>query len=134
MSVYKEIRTEFRNRESLLAAFKELGIPVETSPGNTIGLYGYHNDLRPEKASVVVRRQHVGSASNDLGFAWDAENNVFKAIISEYDTHAGGRDIVNRLKQPYAKQEINRQAKARGYMVHEIKDASGAIRLTLRAR
>jgi hypothetical protein len=48
-------------------------------------VHGYQGDRRSETAALVVRRQHIGSGSNDLGFARTAEG--YHPIISQYDTH-----------------------------------------------
>ncbi len=72
----------FKDRRLLLAALADLGY-ADVETGEALPLYGYQGDQRPETAEIVVRRQHVGSASNDLGFARIAEG--FAPIVSEYD-------------------------------------------------
>ena len=72
----------FKNRESLLAALADCGY-IRVEEGTALPLYGYHGDRRAETAELVVRRQHIGSASNDLGFTLTPQG--FVPIISEYD-------------------------------------------------
>ena len=83
----------FSNRELLLAALADLGY-TEVEEGEALALYGYLGDRRPETAALVVRRRHLGRASNDLGFARTADGYV--PIISEYDQRVlrGGRFLV----------------------------------------
>ena len=58
----------FRDRELLLAALAEVGF-AQVEEGEDLPLFGYHGDRRVETAALVVRRQHIGRWSNDLGFA-----------------------------------------------------------------
>jgi hypothetical protein len=94
----------FRDRQLLLAALAELGYP-QVEEGEDLPLYGYRGDRRPETAALVVRRQHLGSASNDLGFARTADGYV--PIISEFDqrTLLGGR-FLPRLRVAYAERVV----------------------------
>ncbi|HEX5502464.1 MAG TPA: hypothetical protein VFW96_07555 [Thermomicrobiales bacterium] len=80
----------FKDRGLLLAALAALGYR-EVEEGAALPLYGYHGDPRPETAALVVRRQHVGRLSNDVGFARTPAGYV--PILSEYDqrTLRGGR-------------------------------------------
>lgn len=72
----------FPNRQLLFAALATLGYG-EVEEGEALPLSGYRGDVRPETAALVVRRRHLGPASNDLGFARTATG--YTPIISEYD-------------------------------------------------
>ena len=72
----------FKNRECLLAALAECGY-AKVEEGESLSLYGYQSDLRPETAQIVVRRNCIGSASNDLGF--QKTDGGYVPVISEYD-------------------------------------------------
>ena len=79
----------FKDRRLLLAALADLDY-AEVEEGEALPLYGYQGDRRPETAELVVRRQHLGPASNDVGFARTPAGYV--PIVSEYDQrvlHAG---------------------------------------------
>ena len=76
------IDAAFKNRESLLQALAECGYKV-VEEGESLSLYGYQGDRRPETAQIVVRRKFIGSASNDLGF--QKTDAGFVPVISEYD-------------------------------------------------
>ena len=83
MSAYKKFTDiQFRDLGLLKAALGDLGYPV-VEEGQRLPLYGYRGDLRPERAELVVRRQHLTSASNDLGF--QRTDTGYVPIISEYD-------------------------------------------------
>ena len=100
----------YPDRQLLVAALAVLGY-AEVEEGEALPLYGYEGDRRPETAEIVVRRRHIGRASNDLGFARTAQGYI--PIISEYDqqTLLGGQFLV-RLRTAYSElvvEEVNRR-------------------------
>jgi hypothetical protein len=77
----------FKSRELLLKALAELGYPeTKIEEGEALHLNGYRGDRRGETAEIVIRREHLTSASNDLGFRRTDAGYV--VVISEYDTRA----------------------------------------------
>jgi len=89
----------FKDRRLLLAALLHLGIP-QVEEGEALSLFGYQSGRRPETAEIVVRRHHLGSASNDLGFARTQAGYV--PIVSEYDHRAlQGGLLLPRLRTAY---------------------------------
>jgi hypothetical protein len=68
LSKYEETATEVRQPAHLIAALKELGFRSEFHPAGD-NLVGYEGRERPERAQIVVRRDQIGAASNDIGFA-----------------------------------------------------------------
>ena len=95
----------FRDRRLLLAALADVGY-AEVEEGEALPLYGYQGDRRPETAQLVVRRRHLGLASNDLGFACTPRGYV--PILSEYDQRVlhGGRLLV-KLRTAYGERVVN---------------------------
>ena len=73
--------------------------------GHALPLYGYEGHRRDETAELVIRRQHLGPASNDLGFRHTAKGYV--PVISEFDqrTLLGGRFLV-RLRTAYSERAV----------------------------
>lgn len=94
----------FTDRRLLLAALADLGYP-EVEEGEALPLSGYQGDRRPETAELVVRRRHLGAASNDLGFARTPQG--YLPIISDFDqrTLQGGQFLV-RLRTAYSEQVV----------------------------
>lgn len=133
MSKYKRIETQFKDRECLLSALKDAGIPFEMAPkGKPLHLYGYQGDRRKETADFVVRRSHIGSASNDLGYVWDAESGAYTAIVSDYDTRCRATtEIRRRVKQQYAVNKVVKEARRKGMRVAQRREQNGQIRLVL---
>jgi hypothetical protein len=93
-----------KDRRLLLAALADLGY-TDVEEGEALPLYGYQGDRRPETAEIVVRRRHLGSASNDVGFARTPAGYV--PIVSDYDqrTLHGGRFLVE-LRTAYSERVI----------------------------
>ena len=94
----------FRDRRLLLESLAELGFSC-IEEGDALPLYGYAGDRRPETAALVVRREHISSASNDLGFGRTADG--YYPIISDYDgrTLLEGR-FLPRLRVAYAERVV----------------------------
>lgn len=72
----------FKDRDCLIQALAECGYPV-FEEGEALSLFGYQGDRRAETAQIVVRRNFIGSASNDLGF--QKTDAGYLPVISEYD-------------------------------------------------
>lgn len=129
MSAYTEVETEFRDFEALKLALQDLKYAFEE--GEALAMYGYQGDKRRQTAEIVIRRQRVGPASNDVGFTLQP-NGSYKLIVSEYDEDTNfDETIQNKLKQRYSYHAVVRQAKAKGYQVSESKE-KGKIKLVLR--
>ncbi len=94
----------FKDRRLLLAALADLG-NTTVEEGEALPLFGYQGDRRPETAEIVVRRQHVGAASNDLGFARTEQGYI--PIVSEYDqrTLHQGQFLV-KLRTAYSERVV----------------------------
>jgi hypothetical protein len=159
MSAYMKLLTPMTDEESLLLALADLGFDrskVEVH-ANAVPLVGYQDDRREQTANVIIRRKHVGSASNDMGFLDSATG--YQALISDYDRSHYGTNWLAELNQHYgthfsAKQErmaaeerarlelerqrlveaqrsaIHERAKKAGYQVKEARDGD-VIRLVL---
>ena len=118
-----------KDRRLLLAALADLGYP-EVEEGEALPLYGYEGDRRPETAEIVVRRKHLGSASNDLGFARTPAGYV--PIVSEYDLRVlhGGQLLV-KLRTAYSEhvvEEVRRRLHGTARRTVE----GGVVRITVR--
>lgn len=94
----------FKDRRLLLAALADLGY-VDVEEGESLPLFGYRGDLRPETAALVIRRQHLDAASNDLGFGRTPHG--YSPIVSEYDARVlhGGRFLA-ALRTAYSERVV----------------------------
>jgi hypothetical protein len=115
MSKYEELATVLTEEQYLVEALEQLGYKPEVHKGGA-ALCGYLGDERPEKAHVIVRRQQLNSASNDIGFARDAQGQ-FSAVVSDYDRGIGfDQGWVGRVAQVYKECQTMAVAKSRGYV------------------
>ena len=133
MSHFVECQTEYRDPLALVAALVECGLEqsqIEIHQ-DAVPLYGYKGDVRPQKAHVVIRRQHVGQAANDVGWERQADG-TYRAWISEYDRrHRFNDKMCNRVKQEYAYQVIARQQRARGRTVTRERLPNGELEVVI---
>ena len=137
MSAYHEYEVAFTDLKALLKAlqamksrngaqFTEAMIEVHEEPAN---LHGFRGDVRPQKANVIIRRQNVGAAANDIGFEKRADGK-YVAHVSSYDSSYYNAEWMNRLKQEYAFASVEAKAKANGYTVQRT-EAKGKIQAKL---
>jgi len=134
MSHYTEIQTEFRDLECLLQALADIGITNVQTHEEPQQLRGYHNDLRQDKAHVIVPQSEVnaklsGGASNDLGFV--KKDGSYQAIVSDYDRNRWWDKKQGQLKQSYNLRKIKKEARRSGKTLSESKLEDGTIKLTL---
>lgn len=134
MSHYVECCPGFKDREALVEALVAVGFDrsqIELHQ-DAVALYGYRGDERPQRAHIVIRREHVGQAANDVG--WERlPDGTYRAWISEYDQrHRFIEAMQNRIKQEYAVAALSRQARSVGRTVERCPRADGAIELRIR--
>jgi hypothetical protein len=116
MSAYAPVKTEFNDKECLLAALADnevrsyKNVEVHEKPVN---LVGYHGDMRQQVAEIVIRRKEIGSASNDIGFA-QGEDGTYTAIISDYDSHQHNGKWMTAVKASYATKRFEKTAQGMG--------------------
>jgi len=109
MSHYTVIQTQVREVPALVAALQAMGYKNVEVHEQAQPLYGYQGDRRPESAEVIIRRQYVGGAANDVGFKRQASGE-FQAIISEFDRRAHcPPSWLQRLNYEYARNLIEDQ-------------------------
>ena len=101
MSAYITLMTPMVDQDCLLSALSDLGfdhskLEVHETP---VSLVGYQGDRRTQTANIVIRRQHVGSASNDVGFLQTPTG--YQAHVSGYDHPRYGAGWLIQLKDRY---------------------------------
>jgi hypothetical protein len=134
MSHYSEIMIELTDEGCLVAALNRLGFKGKVEVHKEAqALYGYQGDVRAQKGHIIILRQHVGQAANDLGFERQADGN-YRVWVSDYDRKYNKYDDswMGRLKQAYGVEKARAEAKKKGYRVSEQKLDDGRIRLVCR--
>lgn len=129
MSHYVECKPGFKDQRALTEALIAVGFDrsqIETHE-EAVALYGYRGDTRPQRAHIIIRRQHVGQAANDVG--WEhLPDGTYRAWISEYDSrHRFNAEMQNRIKQEYAYHAVARQQQALGRSVQRRELENGEI-------
>jgi hypothetical protein len=134
MSHYVECTPGFKDREALIEALVAVGFDRSQFEvhEDAVVLYGYLGDERPQRAHIVIRREHVGSAANDVG--WERlQDGSYRAWISEYDQrHRFNETLQNRIKQEYSVAAVTRQARALGRTVERCQRQDGTVELRIR--
>ena len=133
MSHYVECNPGFKDQHALIEALVAVGFErnqIEVHE-ETVPLYGYQGDERPQRAHIAIRRQHVGSGANDVG--WERmPDGTFRAWISEYDSrHRFNPEVQARIKQEYAYHAVSRQQRAMGRTVERRMLANGEIEILI---
>jgi hypothetical protein len=128
MSKYGQTTTAIRDVNELVDALCDTGkwtrnqIEVTESPCH---LYGYHGDVRSETAEVIIRRKHIGSLSNDIGFKRNADG-TFGAIVSDYDRSIGyGNGWLKKVEVNYADRHTRNMAAKQGFKFSGVKTVNG---------
>lgn len=136
MSHYNGFETTITDQEALVRALcrcskRESGKVFDKSMvevhKDAVHLYGYHGDRREQTAHVIIRRNHVGSAANDIGFV--KEDGKFQAIISDYDSGYYDQGWLTKLFTYYNVECSKMAYEAKGIEYTEDRDEAGRIRL-----
>lgn len=114
MSKYHEYQCEFKDEESLVAGLKDMGYPIVEVHDVAQNLVGYHGDKRAEKANVIVRRQYISSAANDLGFIKKPDGS-YSAIVSAFDSGKHNAGWFVNLKKAYGENAAIKVAAKNGF-------------------
>lgn len=134
MSKYREIKTQFKDTELLLAALKAAGVTAEYHPAG-IELNGYAGQRRT--AHVVVRKQTLRDMGiysfGDMG--WRREKD---GLVHVYDANTDlpqlpTQAMLGRVRQQYARSFVQREATRRGMRMTETRDEQGNIHIQLRS-
>jgi methyltransferase-like protein len=135
MSHYNDFETEMKDKDALIRALcrcknrhnqsiQREWIETHNNPDN---LFGYLDDQRSQKANIIIRRQHVGPSSNDLGFV--QTDTGYKAIISDYDSHYYNPQWIGKLTTYYNIEKSKMELEAKGIAYTEVLDEIGRIQL-----
>ncbi len=132
MSHYTTLKTKLIETGALIKALSDVGFSSVEIHDKAQHLYGYQGDERRQTAEVIVRREFVGHASNDIGFKRN-EDGVFDAIISGYDRSKFDDKWLRSLMHRYAYHAARDRLQQQGFdVVSEEKNADGQVHLVLR--
>ena len=138
MSAYTEVQTQIKDQEALLEALQSVNnrlgrnwtledIEVHETPQP---LFDYMGKRRPQVANVIIRRDKVGGAANDIGFE-RAQDGTFRVHVSEYDSTWYGEKWQQEVNVEYGTKFVERAAKKNGYRMKKEVQADGSVKLSL---
>lgn len=133
MSHYVECKTKMTDTAALVDALVAMGYAREHIELHEVpqSLYGYENRARPERANIIIRRQYVGNAANDIGWQRAADGTL-QAFISEFDGRHNFTPMRQaQLAQEYSAAVVCRQARASGRTVQRTVLPDGRIQLAI---
>ncbi len=133
MSKYNTIKTEYKDRDCLVEALGDMGyktVEVHEVPQN---LFGYHGDLRQQKAHIIVRRQYIDRSANDLGFLRNADGS-YSQIVSDYDQGKHNAKWNVGLKIAYGERGAMKVAATKGFKYLGKKIENGKIQYKFQDR
>jgi len=112
MSAYIKLMTPMTDEQCLVAALTDVGFDrTKLEIHETqVNLEGYRGDQRDQTAHVVIRKQYVGVASNDIGFLRTATG--YQAIVSAYDRGHYGTNWLSQVNVRYNEHFAAKQERA----------------------
>jgi hypothetical protein len=122
MSAYLTLLTPMTDQECLLSTLNDLGfdqskVEIHATP---VQLVGYAGDRRAQTAHVVIRKQHVGTCSNDVGFLATATG--YQALVSGYDHPRFGTQWIAQLNQRYQVHESAKKERLAAEELHRLEE------------
>lgn len=137
MSEYRKSTTNCKDKECLIDALVEMGYKREHIETHDVAqqLFDFrgnktrYTDASGDKANIIVRRQHVGGAANDLGFKFNTETGTYDAIISAYDSGKHNAKWLAGLKTNYSEKNLIKTAKKQGFKYLGKKVVEGKVQI-----
>jgi hypothetical protein len=123
LSEYRKNKTKCNDKDVLIDALVEMGYKREHIEYHEVPqqLFDWHGrpthylDKSGDKANIIVRRQHVGGAANDLGFKLDPVTKCYDAIISQYDSGKHNTKWLAGLKTSYSDGRVKKELAKNGF-------------------
>lgn len=142
MSHFTEIKVNFlqKNEKQLVAAletiFGEGNVEVHDDGASLVGYTGDNRSTlsksNPNYAPpchLIIRRKHVGGASNDIGYQ-RTEDGKYVSYISDYDKGSNfSAAKQNKVLQEYTAKVTEKQLKSQGYAMKREVQKDGTIKL-----
>lgn len=137
MSEYRKNTTRCKDRDCLIEALIEMGYRREHIEVHDIAqqLYDFqgrkthYTDSSGDRANVIIRRNHVGGAANDLGFKLNSETGTYDALISDYDSGKHNLKWLAGLKVSYSEQNLIKTGRNQGLKYLGKKVVGGRVQL-----
>lgn len=132
MSHHTTLETRLVSTQYLVLALNDMGLTEVEVHDEAQPLAGWGGAGNSLPAHVIVRREHLDGASNDLGFYKNADG-TFDALVYQSDQAAYGVAWLGRLTQRYAYRVARDLLAEQDFsLVEEEADEHGTVHLTLR--
>ncbi len=131
MSHYTVMKTQFVAVVALVKALADVGFTAVEVHAQPQPLLDWHGKPRPQTAEVIIRRQYIGKASNDIGFCRQPDE-TFQAIISEFDRRRYSESWLASLARRYAYHATLATLVEQGFDLVGATEDQEQIHLTLR--
>jgi hypothetical protein len=132
VSHYSTISTRFASADALVKALADMGFAEVEVHSTPQPLEGFMGMARRQRAELIIRRRHLDTASNDIGFARGPDG-CFEAIVSDFDMRKYGLPWLQKLSQRYAYHAVREALGAQNFeLVSEEIEKEGAVRMVLR--
>jgi hypothetical protein len=95
----------FKDEGILIKTLKDMGYNPEVC-SEAKHLRGYQGDKRSQKANIIIPRDQVGRASNDVGF--ERVDGGFILHASEFDYNWRTGEKIKALKMTYAENKLKK--------------------------
>jgi hypothetical protein len=128
LSAYHYQKTCYKDRDALVEALGEMGYKIVEVHDDAQNLVGYQGDTRAQKANIIVRRQYISGAANDLGFV-KQDDGTYSAIVSAYDSSRHNAAWMVKLKVAYTEKCDMKTARKNGLHFLGREVVNGKVRL-----
>ena len=123
MSHFSSIKTKIRNKESLKAALKDLGVDWKNGPAIVRGYQG-----KTHQADLVVEQ----SNDYDFGFSWNGSEYDLVADLQYWQQPLTVEGFLRQVTQRYAYHTVVNETANQGFTITEQeKNQDGSIRLVV---
>lgn len=139
MSHYMKVSTKISRKSCLIKAlqamgFKEHQLEYSETP---VKLKGYQGDIREQYANLRIKgsgwganNNHVGGASNDLGFE-KMKDGTYAFHVSDYDSGKYNKNWQGRFLDEYARAVVHEVAGEQNFFIEDEHSENGEIHITL---
>ena len=129
MSHFSRIKTQFRNRDALIACLTEMGFIVGT--GTTI--QGYRGLINVDIATKNKEGNEIGFVKNGDG-SYDMVSDWWaKGGTKEQDLARALQEQAGKIQQEYARRVVIEETKKEGFsVVRQVVEDDGTIRILVR--
>lgn len=104
----------YLDKEALVSALKVMGYNPEVHEEEDMHLYGYHSDMREQKACIRIHRNQLSHASNDVGFFKNEKTGAYDMWLSEFDRgYHTGKKLIDQLPKAYKIQQVKQKVVTR---------------------